>query len=166
MARILVNAGMFQAGWLLCVLYGNAVALACALVSALVYRKWFCSGARDGLLIAATLLVGFAGDTALGLAGVLAYPSGLPVPPFWMMTLWVLFAMTLPWSLRPLARRRRVFAVLCTVGGSFSYLAGVRLTGVSFGWEQPYAVLALGALWFVHGLVLPGFVRRWELAGP
>lgn len=165
MGRILVNAGMFQAGWVLSVLYGNATALVCALVAALVYRQWFFSGARDAYLIAATVALGFAGDTVLGLAGILVYPAGLPVPPFWMVTLWLLFAMTLPWSLWPLARRRRIFSALCIVGGPFSYMAGERLTGVSFGWGLPQAVLVLGLLWFIHGLVLLEFVRRWELAG-
>ncbi len=165
MVQILVNAGIFQAGWILIVLYGNAMALAYALVSMLIYWKWFCSGSRDAFLIAATVVLGFGSDAMLGLTGILIYPHGLPVPPFWLVTLWLLFAMTLPWSLRPLTQRRMFFLALCILGGPLSYVVGERLTEVSFGWGLPQTVLILGVLWLLHGLVLLRFVHYWERAG-
>ncbi|MYB35002.1 MAG: DUF2878 domain-containing protein [Gammaproteobacteria bacterium] len=164
MPHIIANAVKFQAGWVLVVLYGNTVAVACAIVALIIYGKWFYTGIQDVFLIAVTVALGFVGDTLLGFFGLLAYPSGLAVPPFWMITLWLLFSMTLPWSVRPLIRKRLVFVVFCIIGGPLSYVAGVRLTDVEFGLEPMQAIPVLVAVWIVYGLILSNLVRRWEAA--
>ena len=105
MAKLILNAGIFQLGWILSVLFGNVVALASALVSSVIYYGYFVTGRRDLTLILGVVLLGFFGDTLMGILGILVHTNGLPFPPPWMMTLWLLFAMTLPWSLRALAAR-------------------------------------------------------------
>ena len=164
MTHIIANAVKFQIGWVLVVLYGNTMAIACAVVALLIYGRWFYTGVQDVFLIAVTVLLGFVGDTFLGYFGLLAYPGGLAVPPFWMITLWLLFSMTLPWSVRPLIRKRPVFVVFCIIGGPLSYVVGVRLTEVEFGPEPMQAILVLASVWIVYGLVLSNLVRRWEVA--
>ena len=163
MSKILLNAGVFQAGWFLSVLFGNVIAIMYAALACLIYLRYFLTSKRDLGLFAAVLLVGFIGDSLLGLTGVLVHPNGLPFPPIWMVVLWLLFAMTLPWSLRPLMRRRGVFLVLCAVGGTLSYVAGVRLTSISFGYTTLNSTILLSGLWLAHGSILLALVRRWEL---
>ena len=164
MTRIIANAVKFQIGWVLVVLYGNTVAVACAAVALLIYSKWFYTGIQDVFLISVTVALGFVGDTLMGFFGLLTYPSGLVIPPFWMITLWLLFSMTLPWSVRPLIRKRVVFVAFCIIGGPLSYVVGVRLTDVEFGMEPVQAILVLALIWVVYGVILSGFVRRWEAA--
>ncbi len=164
MAHIIANAVKFQLGWVLVVLYGNTMAMICALAALLIYGKWFYTGIQDALLIAATVLLGFFGDTLMGYFGLLVYPSGLVVPPFWMVTLWLLFSTTLPWSLRPLIRKRLLFIAFCIVGGPLSYVVGVRFTDVEFGLERMQSIAALGMIWIAHALILSNFVGRWEAA--
>ncbi|MCY4218755.1 MAG: DUF2878 domain-containing protein [Gammaproteobacteria bacterium] len=162
MAHIIANAVKFQIGWVLVVLYGNTMAMVCAVIALLIYSKWFYSGIQDLILIGLTVALGFVGDTLMGYIGLLEYPSGLIVPPFWMITLWLLFSMTLPWSLRPLIRRRPLFILFCIIGGPLSYVVGVRLTDVEFGLEPMNVILILSAIWIVYGFVLSNFVTRWE----
>ncbi len=164
MVRLVVNAVIFQSGWVLSVLFGNLTALACGLVAALLYARYFNPTARDAPLFAAVVTLGFAGDSLLGLAGVLVHPSGLPFPPPWMMVLWLLFAMTLPWSLRPLTRHGGAFLALCMVGGTLSYVAGERLTTVDFGYGMALTAGVLAIAWLAHGAILLAMVRRWERA--
>ncbi len=162
MTHIIANAIKFQIGWVLVVLYGNTMAMICALVALLIYRRWFYSGIQDLFLIGFTVALGFVGDTLMGYFGLLAYPSGLAVPPFWMVTLWLLFSMTLPWSLRPLIRRRLIFILFCIIGGPLSYVVGVRLTDVEFGLNPEHAILILAAIWIIYGFMLANLVTRWE----
>ena len=164
MPKILLNAGVFQAGWFLSVLYGNVIALMYAGVASFLYLRYFLTSTRDLTLFAAVLLVGFVGDSLLGLTGVLIHPNGLPFPPVWMVVLWLLFAMTLPWSLRPLTRHKWLFLGLCMAGGTLSYVAGVKLTTVSFGYAMQVTALLLAGVWLVHGLILLALVRQWERA--
>jgi hypothetical protein len=163
--RVIVNMGVFQAGWFLSVLCGNPAALAFALLASILYARYFYEGMRDLILFAAVLLLGFSGDSLLGMAGVLVHPSGLPFPPVWMMVLWLLFAMTLPWSLRPLMQRRGLFLGLCMVGGTLSYIAGTRLTTVTFGYTLPVSAGLLCVAWLLHGAIILALMRRWERAG-
>ncbi len=165
MTKLLVNAGIFQAGWILSVLFGNVVALASALASSLIYYGYYSSGRRDLELILGVVLLGLVGDTMMGFLGVLVHPNGLPFPPPWMITLWLLFAMTLPWSLRPLTRKRPLFLGLCILGGVASYTVGVRLSDVDFGYARQLTVPVLGLAWLIYGFVILSLIRRWERAG-
>lgn len=162
--HLIANAVKFQIGWVLVVFYGNTMAAICALLAVLIYGKWFYNGIPDFLLIGATIVLGVLGDIVFGYSKVLVYPSGLAIPPFWMATLWLLFAMTLPWSVRPLMHKRPLFIVFCMIGGPLSYVAGVRLTNVEFGLDRLQAIMLLMAVWAFYGIVLSEFVRRWEVA--
>ena len=162
MGKLIVNAGIFQVGWILSVLFGNAVALASALVSSIIYYIYFVTGRRDLTLILSVVMLGFAGDTLMGLAGVLIHTNGLPFPPPWMITLWLLFAMTRPWSLRALTTKRPLFLLLCVVGGTLSYNVGERLSDVTFGFGQNQTLLILGIVWFLYGTLILYLVGRWD----
>ena len=81
------------------------------------------------------------------LLGWVAYPSGYfnaSLAPYWIVTMWMLFATTLNSSMRWLKGRRLLAAVLGAVAGPLSYLAGQRLGGMEF--VEPRAALAFLAV--------------------
>ena len=79
------------------------------------------------------------------------YRDSLFNMPFWLMTVWVGFVLTIGSSLSWLAAKKRLFPWLCMVLGPLSYMAGERLEVVELT-SEGLAVLA--AQWFVIGWLL------------
>jgi len=162
MLKTLVNAAIFQLGWIVSVLYGNVAAGLVFVIAVAVYGVFYLRSQSDILLICSVILLGYLGDTLLGSLGILIYPSGRVFPPFWMVTLWLLFAMSLPWSLRWIAQRRFWFILFSAIGGPLSYVIGVNLTAVQFGNGIVYAVTLVSMLWLAHGLLINILFIRWQ----
>jgi hypothetical protein len=107
---------------------------------------------REVLLLVAAGVLGLVLDSALVLAGRLAFAEGVLVPglaPYWMVTLWVLFATTFNRSLRWLRGLLPLAALLGAVGGPLAYLAGARLGAAEVlepAWLGHLAVAAIYAL--------------------
>lgn len=163
MLKIAINAVLFQVGWILSVLYGNGAAMLIAAIVIAIYSVFFLRSRADIVLIAAVVMLGVCGDLILGYYGVLVYPSGAPFPPFWMVTLWLLFATTLPWSLSWLVRNPLWFVLFAIIGGPVSYIAGVNLSSVSFGQEFALSVIILVVVWLIHGMIIQNFYKQWQL---
>jgi hypothetical protein len=157
MARLLVNAGLFQLGWFACVLGAQRpwlllVAVACLLVHLL----WLAT--RDELrLVLLTALLGWLLDSTLLNLGLFDFGGGASVAPLWLALLWALFATTLrhclAWTARPWWRA----SLLGAIGGPLSYLAGAELAGVGLAWGLLPSLLVLAGVWAVvmpwlHGL--------------
>lgn len=159
---MLINAGIFQAGWIASVLFGNPAAVITIIVSLSVYALYFSRGIPDYVLIFSVILLGWLGDTMLGVSGVLQFASGSYFPPLWMITLWLLFASSLPWSLRWIVGNLPLFAVFASVAGPFSYFIGIRLSDVSLGVSDTHAVGIFFAMWLVHGIVIHFIYRLWS----
>ena len=162
MLKLVINALLFQAGWILSVLYGNGVAILIAISAVAIYGFFYLRNKAELMLIVSIITLGALGDTLLGYFGVLVYPSGAPYPPFWMVTLWLLFATTIPWSLHWLAGKRLWFVLFSIIGGPFSYYVGVSLTGVTFGLGIFFSIAVLGILWMMYGLIIQYFFSRWQ----
>lgn len=149
-----VNAVLFQLGWLACVLGGDAVAvgmLAAILFChfGLVYR-----GEHEWRLIAIVGLLGVLCDSLLALAGVLVFDKpSLGLIPVWLACLWLIFATTLRHSLAWLERRLWLAALLGALAGPSSYIAGARLADVGFASQPLLSPLLLSLIW---ALLLPG----------
>lgn len=113
--------------------------------------------AEEALLIAVCGIVGAVFDSVLVAAGWLGYPSGVlsaVLAPYWIVTMWMLFATTLNVSLRWLRERHWVSAAVGLVAGPLSYVAGAELGGVAF-LDREAALLALGIGW---ALMLPALM--------
>ena len=113
-------------------------------------------------MVALIVAAGVAGDIVLGLSNVLVYPSGTILPPYWMMTLWLLFATTIPWALRWLVTNRFWFVTLCVISGPLSYYVGVSQSDVTFGLPLIAALSLLGLMWFFHGLYITHIHNKWQ----
>jgi len=165
MVKPIVNGVLFQVGWILSVFYGNFAALIVAVIAATVYALFYMRSTGEVLMIALIVAVGITGDVILGLSAVLDYPTGALLPPFWMMTLWLLFATTVPWALRWLVTKQFWFVTLCVICGPLSYVVGVSHSDVKFGLPTVGAVSLLGLLWLVHSLFIVHLHQKWQSTG-
>lgn len=123
---MLLNAVLFQLGWLLCVMGRGPLALAATALILLVHRRWICQNRREWWLILALGAYGFAQDYLLMQADVF-HVDGSAIPPPWLVAVWLLFASTLNHSLRWLQPRPWLAALSGAIAAPLSYLAGARL---------------------------------------
>lgn len=159
-ARLIANLVGFQAGWFACVL-GAAAGMPWLgpLVAAPILLWHLRTAARPAAeagFLALAAILGFALDSALVQAGRLRFEVGLfgaDLAPYWMVTLWVLFASTMNVSLRWLKTRLLVAAALGAVGGPLAYWAGARLG----------AAQLLEPLWLSLGAVGLGYATATPL---
>jgi hypothetical protein len=174
---LLANILIFQAAWLLSVIGGaqqmpwlgpivTVFALAFHLRAA---RKPF----EEVLLVLSCALMGLCFDSYLVAAGWVTYKAGLfsaYIAPYWIVTMWMLFGMTLNVSMRWLRGRPVLAAVLGFYGGPASYIAGQALGGIVLTNEVAALVaLAIGwaiimpiLMWLSENLDgMPGRRRVW-----
>ena len=156
--RLLVNIGVFQAGWFACVLgAARGQAWLGLLVAAVVAAGWIMAAPRPRALaglIALTGVLGVCWDSWVSVLGLVSYAPGPLTPPLappWILGLWILFATTLDVSLRWLQPRLLTAAILGALAAPLSYYAGARLGAVTLLHLQP-ALWAQAAGW---ALLLP-----------
>jgi hypothetical protein len=81
--------------------------------------------------------------------GIMVYASPNPIgflSPLWMSLLWVALAMTLNHSLAWLKNKYWLSAILGSITGPLSYLAGVRLDAGSMP-DEVYSLVTLSIVW-------------------
>jgi hypothetical protein len=158
----LLNFASFYLGWFACV--GGAgrgwlwVGPAAASVLLLVHLALAPQRVREGALIIAASVLGFAVDTLQASAGLYAFAGTSVVPwlcPPWMVALWALFASTLNSSMGWLGGRYRLAMVLGALCGPVSYLAGERLGAITL---SSNTLRSLGGIAVVWALAMPGLL--------
>jgi hypothetical protein len=163
----------FQAVWF-GALFGAAAARHwVAPVALILFLIWhFSASSRspraDMALLAVAVAFGLVVDTLFIQIGILAFASPLPwagVAPFWIVVLWMAFALTINVSMRWLQSRMLVAALLGLVGGPLSYWAGVRM-GAAVALGDPVRVYGIiGVVWAIAApLLIQAAVRlnrRW-----
>ena len=186
MTRSLLNFVAFQTGWFACVLgASHGMPWVGLLVASLVVtlHVWFSEWRSDELiLVGLSVVLGLVFDSLLVLSGWVQYPGGVLLPgvaPYWILTMWALFATTLNVSMGWLRGRPLLAVLMGAVGGPLSYLAGEKLGGIeliapvaalaalAFAWALAMPLLMWAAARFdgVREPVLPEFVQRdWRLS--
>ncbi len=152
---VAVNFVTFQVGWLSSVIGGAqqmpwlgplAVLVALSIHFYVAHRP-----SRELVLILTAAALGAVFDSALLAAGWVQYSSGLfsdYVAPYWIITMWMLFATTLNISLRWMRPRPILAAVFGLVGGPLTYITGQKLGGITLV-NETAALAALGIGWAV-----------------
>lgn len=163
--QILLCAIWFKAAWLVCVVFGTTGALLIWPVTLALCLKPLPLAAWQWKFAAAMVITGLITDSLLAITGVLAFTSGLPVPPFWLTTLWLLFGVLIVVALASIVRRMRVFVPLCAIGGTLAYHAGVAWSDVHFGLPTPWALVVLASTWAILGIVINRIYQRLLTAG-
>jgi len=129
MKNTLINLGLFQLGWLACVLGGNIYAGIYTAMALLVHQWLLVEDPREWKLIFTIALVGCIWDMAMVQSAVIHYPDGiwLGIPP-WLVCLWLLFATTFMHGLQWLRAFPWVAVLFAAVFGPASYWVGTSLT--------------------------------------
>ena len=149
--QILINAIWFKICWLACVNYGNTAAIIALPLTILIHTYIISINIRQwGFVILVTIL-GLVFDTLFGITGLLIFPENATTPPFWLITVWFIFATLLLISLPRIISSKILFIPLAGIGGMFSYTAGSVLSGIELGHKLE--------------IMLPIFLLGWMIAG-
>ena len=143
----LLNAGLFQLGWLACVFGAQRPWL--LLIAATCLAIHVCVLARPGEwrgLLAVTLF-GCLLDSLLLHLGVFDFADANLLLPTWLALLWALFASTLRHSLAWTACPWWLGSLLGALGAPLSYFGGARLAGVELPLGLWPTLMLLGAIW-------------------
>jgi len=156
---VLVNVGLYQAGWFACVLggahgfplLGAAIGLGLLLVHLTLCRE-------RGKEIVTVLLAGLTGtiaDSIQAFSGVFVFLSGHWSPwavPLWISVMWLQFGTLFHFALGWLSGRYLLSALLGAFGGPMAFLTGERLGAATFPKGHGFSLLALAIVW---AFVLP-----------
>jgi hypothetical protein len=170
--NVALNVGLFQAGWLACVLGAAYGVPSAGIAAAAAIVAWHALRARrpagELKLVALALAAGALADSALAASGWIAFApdaAAAGLAPWWILAMWALFATTLNVSLGWLRSRLPLAALLGAICGPFAYWSGARLGALEL--RQP--AVALGALAVGWAAILPGLLaaaRRMDKAAP
>lgn len=152
--QTLVNLALYEAGWIAAITlaargrfgWAAAVPLALTAVHVVLSRQ----PERELGLVAAASLVGCGVDTVMIALGALA-PRGsgvlVALPPLWLVALWAQLATLVRFSLRWLAGRYLLAALLGGLGGPVAFLVGVQMGAAAFPSGATRAMLLLAPAW-------------------
>jgi hypothetical protein len=159
-------------GWFACVVgaangtpsYGVAVAGMLLALNILVAEDPI----QEARVIVTVGALGFVIDTILGLAGIFVFDPRMSdtswLCPIWLVALWMMLGSTLTASLKWLAARGAIAAIVGAVAGPLSYVAAAKMGAIAI--PAPIA-LRLAILAIVWAVVFPGLVKfanrhRWS----
>jgi hypothetical protein len=162
------NIALFQIGWFACVLSAahGMPWIGALTVAAVVARHVFEARhpRRELALIGTAAAIGAMFETLLAQSGWVRFTSGVlfaGVAPYWMVSLWALFATTLNVSLRSLRPHPVLASILGAVGGPLAYYGGARLGALEFA-AAGAALAAIAIGWLVLAPALLSAARRLD----
>lgn len=146
--KTVINALLFQACWLACVIGGDRWAFAALLLLLAVHAGWLLAQqefSRELAIVLPVISAGISFDSLLLYSGWLDFSRhSSAVIPFWLMVLWLAFACTLRHSLAGLIRHRWLALLLGGLGAPWSYYLGSQLSTVQV--EAP-GLIAISLFW-------------------
>ena len=162
---MLINISAFKIGWLSSVVggaqqmpwLGPAVVFAAVAIHLLRAQR----PSSELILIISCGLIGAFFDSLLVAAGWVTFPSGMfseTLAPYWIITMWMLFATTLNLSMRWMRGRTWLAVLFGFFGGPLAYYAGHRIGGIVFV-DQVAALAMLAIGW---ATLMPLLVRLGE----
>ena len=165
MKNAIINLGLFKAGWMAVVLLAAAgmpvVGALAALAVVGVHLVQSADYKAEFTLVAVSAFVGFVWESILVITGVLDYGSAAFVPgtaPFWIVSMWMLFATTLNVGMRWLRKSTLLAGIAGLVGGPAAFLAGQGAGAVTLT-DPVYSILVIGWGW---AFLLPALVAVAE----
>ena len=150
----LANFVGFQSVWFLSLFGAGTQRSWLGAVALILFAVWHFRTAHNWrvelILVAVACMVGLVVDTAFIQANLLAYSEPLPfaaVAPYWILGMWINFALTLNGSMRWLHGRYLLAAVLGAIGGPLAYVAGVKLGAAALLASSTLVYGALAVVW-------------------
>ena len=162
---LLTNVAIFQVAWLSSVIGGARempwLGPVAVLVALAVHLRFARKPFEEIVLVLTCALIGAAFDSLLVAAGWVSYKScqfSSFLAPYWIITMWALFATTLNVSMRWMRGKPKLAALFGLYGGPAAYLGGQALGGIVLGELWP-ALIALGLGW---AIMMPALMRLSE----
>jgi hypothetical protein len=162
---LILNFATFQIGWFSSVIGGAQqmpwLGPLAALIALSIHFYFARRPLQELILILSCAVIGATFDSMLVAVGWVEYSSGLiseVMAPYWIVTMWMLFATTLNVSMRWLRGREGLAALFGLFGGPMAYIAGQKLGGIDLV-NQFAALAALGIGWAV---MMPILLRLSE----
>lgn len=158
MMKKLINFLLFQAGWFVIVIGVNSgaevTAMICIVLIIFIHLYFVRDKAAESFLIVAAGLMGFAVDSLLvsqGLFSTLGEISLQGMAPAWLVSLWMLFAITINHSLYWLRSRYLLSAIAGFIFAPVAYFAGYKFGVLIFSPDHSkfQLVLMIGLIWAV-----------------
>lgn len=110
---------------------------------------------RDLKIMLIIAMIGIILDITLTQVNILSFPNtannSLPIPA-WLMALWFVFSLMVPYSLYWLGKNLKIAAIAGAIGGSFSYFLGHQLGALQLA--EPVIVSA-GVYFIKWGIIFP-----------
>jgi hypothetical protein len=174
---LLLNLAVFDIAWFASVSGGARempwLGPLAVLVAVMLHLRAARNRTEEVLLILSCAIIGAFFDSFLVATGWVTYKAGLFsdfLAPFWIITMWMLFATTLNVSMRWLRGKPWLAAVFGLVGGPITYLTGQKIGGIVLS-NQFAALVALAIGWAIMMPILmwlseildgmPGRRRNW-----
>ena len=144
--KLIINVLAYQAVWFSAILWGNPGAAAGCLIILILLATSECRG-DDLKMIGFLMFLGLLVDGTLQQVGFFTFRSpGFPIP-FWLLVIWLGFAMTIHHSLSWFKDKLLLAALFGGLGGPAAYWAGTHLEAVSFNWPLPSSLFVLAVVW-------------------
>lgn len=160
-----INGVLFNLSWLAILMtQSSIIAPVIVAVYLLVHFAVIGNGKAELLLIAAVTAMGGVLDQLLFLAGLFNLEGAAATAPLWLTCLWPVFATTLLHAFKPFRTRLYFAAALGAVGGTLSYVAGVRLSVIDFG-SPFWGPVLIGLLWSIIFPLLLKLSIRFDSPG-
>lgn len=166
--NLFVNFLLYQLGWLAAVIGAAQQLPWLGPLAMLIVVAWHLYRSRypqpELMLVVVCACIGAVFDSVLVAFNWVSYPSGLfsdSMAPYWIISMWMMFATTLNVSMRWLKGRPLLAVVLGAIAGPLAYLAGQKLGGIIFVDSQA-ALLSLAAGWGVMMPVLMSLAERFN----
>ena len=165
MSSTIKNLLLFKAGWLSCVIgaaqglpwFGAVAVFAIALEH---LRTANDSGQELRLLVLAASM-GLVWESALVALNLVDYGDGLPLAPYWIIAMWVLFATTLNVGMNWLKKHWFIAFVAGAIGGPLSFISGEKMGAVTLT-QDLNSVAAIGVGWAILLPVLVQAAKRFN----
>lgn len=162
MWRTVCSAIQFQIAWPVCVLVGSPLIVAAFTVANLWLHTFYVANLpRESGWLVSAWSAGALLDLAVFRSGLLINSDGSIWPPFWLLCLWLNFALAVRYCFAFLQKNLLLASALGAVAGPFSYFVGSALNGqVSLMQPPAQTLIALALIWAVF---LPFLVRLARL---
>jgi hypothetical protein len=161
MKYALFNLGLFKAGWAAVVLLAAAgMPVAGALAALAVVAVHLVQSPdykAEFALVAVSAAIGFVWESMLVMTGVLDYGSAAMIPgmaPFWIVSMWMLFATTLNVGMRWLRKSPVLAGIAGLIGGPMAFVAGQGAGAVTLT-DPILSLVVIGIGW---AILLPALV--------
>ncbi len=159
--RNIINAILFQLGWLICVISTNTWAVISTSLILIIHFKYIQRTYTEWRIFVIALLIGFIFDTLLLQADILVTPNEQIFQPIWLTCLWALFASTIGHSLAWLRQRIALSAFIGAIFGPLAYKSGAYLVGIQLDLSVLLHLITLSLGWAIIFPVLLLFYTKY-----